>query len=320
MGGRALPFGSAIVLSAGIHAAAALLLGPVESGVRGSREAGLLVSLAPAGAAAPSAGEEAGEAWNGGQDGPAAGEAPTAAGETTPAGETTATGAKAPVELAPDGRKAAVEAPDSAPFEPPPPTGVRQTAAVPARERREAAAKVPPDAESPPAPARRADGTPAAETLRAARNIPASGNPAEPGENAVSRSETKPEPRADGAVEPPAGAAHTAAAAAPRTAAAGMPPDAVADYHARLRVWLERHKRYPRQARRRREQGVVVLHFVVDRAGAVLDLEVETSSGHPLLDDAALDMVRRAQPLPEMPPGMPDSRAEHLLPVRFALR
>lgn len=377
MGGRALPFGSAIVLSAGIHAAAALLLGPMESGVRGSREAGLLVSLAPAGAAAPSAGEEAGEAWNGGPDGPAAGEAPPAAGETTPAGETTAAGAKAPVEPAPDGRKAAVEAPGSAPFDPPPPPGVRQTAAVAARERREAAAKVPPDAESPPAPPRRAAGTPAAETLRAARNIPASGNPAEPGENAVSRSETKPEPRADGAVEPPAGTAHTVAAAAPRPAAAGIPPDAdaavggdddgdgggdgermdagpaaspdegrgggappgrtsrngglhgdppdgaadaVADYQARLRAWLERHKRYPRQARRRREQGVVVLRFVADRAGAVLDLEVETSSGHPLLDDAALDMVRRAQPLPEMPPGMPESRAEHLLPVRFALR
>ena len=366
MGRRALPFASAIVLSAGIHAAAALLLGPMESGVRdSSRETGLVVSLAPAGAV-PGAGEEAGEASNGA--GPPAGEAPTAAGETA------AADGKEPVEPSPVGRAAAVEAPDSASFGPSPPTGARQTVAIAARERREAAPMVPPDAESPPAPARGAAGTPAAETLRASKNVPASGNPAEPGENAVSRSETKSGPRADGPVEPPAETAHTVAAAAPRAVAAGMPPpDANAavggdddgdegrmdagpaaspdegrgggappgrtsrnggfhggppdgsasimkDYHARLRAWLERHKRYPRQARRRREQGVVVLRFVVDRAGRVLDLGVEGTSGHPRLDEAALAMVRRAQPLPEMPPEMRESRAEHVLPVRFALR
>ena len=102
--------------------------------------------------------------------------------------------------------------------------------------------------------------------------------------------------------------------------ASGSVPGARADYHARLRIWLEKHKRYPRRARLRREQGVVVLRFAVTRAGAVTDLDIEKSSGHPLLDGEARKMVRRAQPLPEMPPSMQESRTEVLVPIRFTLR
>lgn len=102
--------------------------------------------------------------------------------------------------------------------------------------------------------------------------------------------------------------------------ASGSVPGARADYHAMLRIWLEKHKRYPRRARLRREQGVVVLRFAVTRAGAVTDLDIEKSSGHPLLDGEARKMVRRAQPLPEMPPSMQESRTEVLVPIRFTLR
>ena len=47
-----------------------------------------------------------------------------------------------------------------------------------------------------------------------------------------------------------------------------------------------------RAAKRRHEQGEVLLSFSVGADGAVLDVEVESSSGSALLDQAALDAAR----------------------------
>ena len=293
----ALPFASAFVLSSGIHVAAALLLGPLEGGVRVSGAEGLLVSLAPP-PVVPDAGEAAGP------------------GGGTAAEETEAAGRRQPSDPAPVKPKAAAEALHTARSDAPDPAGVRRAAPVSsaaAPERREvtaeapaevvAAGEVPPDAADLPAPPWQ---LPSSSSIRAEGGAP----------DLVGRPEPAPRRTTAGGIP----ARPDASAAIGRRDYDGERASAVEDYHARLRAWLERHKRYPRRARRRREQGVVVLRFVADRMGAVLDLEVEGTSGHPLLDEAALDMVRRAQPLPKMPPAMHESRAEHLLPVRFALR
>lgn len=50
---------------------------------------------------------------------------------------------------------------------------------------------------------------------------------------------------------------------------------------------------YPAASRRAREQGRVVLRVRVDAAGQVETLEVQASSGHSRLDEAALAAVRR---------------------------
>lgn len=50
---------------------------------------------------------------------------------------------------------------------------------------------------------------------------------------------------------------------------------------------------YPWQARLRGDQGMVLLSVLVDRRGQVSDLRVEQSSGSRVLDDAAVDAVRR---------------------------
>ncbi len=51
--------------------------------------------------------------------------------------------------------------------------------------------------------------------------------------------------------------------------------------------------RYPGLARRRGWEGLVVLLVKVDNRGAVTDVSVQTSSGHRVLDQAALDAVRK---------------------------
>jgi protein TonB len=63
---------------------------------------------------------------------------------------------------------------------------------------------------------------------------------------------------------------------------------------------------YPPQSRLLGETGAVVLKFLVDVNGAVLDSQVESSSGHPRLDEAA----RAALSLCRFKAGTVDGRPE----------
>lgn len=76
--------------------------------------------------------------------------------------------------------------------------------------------------------------------------------------------------------------------------------------------------RYPPQSRRLREQGVVVLRVVIDEHGEASSIEIETSSGHARLDDAARAAVLRAAFRPYVEDGEP-RRALVLIPIEFAL-
>ena len=101
---------------------------------------------------------------------------------------------------------------------------------------------------------------------------------------------------------------------------AGGDPEAVLGYRAELRLWLERHKRYPPRLRRRRIEGEVVVAFTVGAGGELLEHEVLESSGERGLDEAALAMLRAAEPLPPIPASMGVDRYRAEMPVRYALR
>lgn len=103
------------------------------------------------------------------------------------------------------------------------------------------------------------------------------------------------------------------------TAGGGL-PGASQDYAATLLAWLERHKQYPRRARLRRQEGMALLYFVVDRRGTVIEYRLERSSGQPALDEEVLGMIERAQPLPPMPEDMDREHLELIVPVEFFLR
>lgn len=76
--------------------------------------------------------------------------------------------------------------------------------------------------------------------------------------------------------------------------------------------------RYPPQSRRLREQGLVVLRVLIDEQGAARNIEIESSSGHARLDDAARAAVARAVFRPYVEDGAP-KRALVLIPIEFAL-
>ena len=75
---------------------------------------------------------------------------------------------------------------------------------------------------------------------------------------------------------------------------------------------------YPIQARRRGLQGTVILEALINANGSVTDIRLSVSSGHSILDRAALRSVRGWR----FTPGMIGGQAKQMwvkVPVRFAL-
>jgi len=94
----------------------------------------------------------------------------------------------------------------------------------------------------------------------------------------------------------------------------------VQDHYFRvLRDWLDRHKDYPRIAQRRGEEGTVVLAFTLNRHGMVLEHAILRSSGHSILDNTVEHLIRRAQPLPAIPPEMNVELLQVVVPIEFRL-
>ena len=88
-------------------------------------------------------------------------------------------------------------------------------------------------------------------------------------------------------------------------------------YAAYLRAWVDRVERignlnYPDEARRRRLAGQVVISVAIRRDGSVERAEVVDSSGQPLLDQAALRIVRLAEPYPPLPATAEDVDVLHV--------
>ena len=78
------------------------------------------------------------------------------------------------------------------------------------------------------------------------------------------------------------------------------------EYAAYLRQWVDRVERvgnlnYPDEARRRRIGGLLVISVAVRRDGSIEDTKIIQSSNIPMLDDAALRIVRLSEPFAALP-------------------
>jgi protein TonB len=128
-----------------------------------------------------------------------------------------------------------------------------------------------------------------------------------------------------------------APAAPPRNALATMPAGAgsgtaatpgddpkakreEADYYALLSAHLNRKKRYPSEAKKARQQGVVTVRFTVHSDGRISGSSIRNSSGHELLDRATLELMERVAPLPKFPRSMTRDSVTISLPIDYSLR
>lgn len=94
----------------------------------------------------------------------------------------------------------------------------------------------------------------------------------------------------------------------------------IASWQRGLLQHLQSRKHYPRAAQSRRQEGIAVIRFVLDRQGSLLAARLERSSGFEILDEEALDLLHRAQPLPPPPPDVTSDRIELAIPIEFLLK
>lgn len=116
----------------------------------------------------------------------------------------------------------------------------------------------------------------------------------------------------------PAAAMPSAPAPASLDALPGSPDD-VRKYIAALMRQLHRYKTYPRELKKARIEGTVVVEFTIDRDGRLLASNVKRGSGYPELDRAAMDMLTRANPLPAIPAFMNRDELALAIPVEYSL-
>lgn len=132
----------------------------------------------------------------------------------------------------------------------------------------------------------------------------------------------QPRPAAAPAPAPVNPAPSPAAASAPSNTP-GTDPRArqqEVDYFSLVNAHLARNKRYPREARQARQEGVVTVRFTVSRDGRVSNATIRNSSGHDLLDQATLDLLQRVSPLPRFPRSMTRDSVTLTLPIEYSLR
>lgn len=84
-----------------------------------------------------------------------------------------------------------------------------------------------------------------------------------------------------------------------------------------LLAQLEKYKRYPADAMADHQEGVPTVTFSMDRKGHVLSVTLASSSGHPLLDQEAVALPQRAQPLPAPPDSVAGDPITLTVPVEF---
>jgi protein TonB len=112
---------------------------------------------------------------------------------------------------------------------------------------------------------------------------------------------------------PPAQAAPSAAPTASASQAEIAP-----SWQSALGAWLQAHKSYPAEARRRDEQGRAIVRFKVEHTGQVLDVELVSGTGSVILDDAVKHMLTGAT-VPPFPPGMDQDQVTVTVQLRYKL-
>lgn len=87
-----------------------------------------------------------------------------------------------------------------------------------------------------------------------------------------------------------------------------------------ISLWIQKFKVYPDEARALGVEGSTMVRIRIDRKGNIRFYKLENTTGNEILDKAAIDMIKRANPVPAAPGDYPkEDLLEFLIPVSFSL-
>lgn len=96
--------------------------------------------------------------------------------------------------------------------------------------------------------------------------------------------------------------------------------EAMLDFHNMIKQKIEEARRYPLWAKKKEIQGVTRISFTVLPDGTCRDIKVAGSSGSEILDQEALETLKRAQPFPSVPEKISSSPLSLEVGIVFSLQ
>lgn len=91
-------------------------------------------------------------------------------------------------------------------------------------------------------------------------------------------------------------------------------------YQDKVRAKIEVNRIYPRSARRRKMEGEAIVQIHINRNGQITKTQFLKTTGHHILDQAVLDMVKASNPLPIIPPSIKKKSVSINVPIGFQLK
>ena len=91
-------------------------------------------------------------------------------------------------------------------------------------------------------------------------------------------------------------------------------------YQQLIKQKIEENKRYPLLARNKGIEGEVWVKFEILKNGKVKNINVVKSSRHQILDNAAIESIKKANPFPPFPEGLKESSLVINICLRFELK
>lgn len=110
-----------------------------------------------------------------------------------------------------------------------------------------------------------------------------------------------------------------AAGSKPTLAEASLVSSIEPSYLALLRELIAGEKEYPLIARKGRLEGTVHVSCVISRNGEIMGTRVSGSSGHSVLDNAALRAVRSVGRFPPVPPELKGDSFSFMAPIAYRM-
>ena len=174
----------------------------------------------------------------------------------------------------------------------------------------------PPAAKPKPAPKPLARPVPAAVPIEPVATLPS--EPA-PTASANTAEAPMPEPAVSFASAAPRSGGQAGGNAGAKSRFNGTPARNIRGYFGQISAWIDANKDYPTEVKKKKQQGTVVVRFTIGRDGQLLASTIKQSSGHVLLDQAALETLARAAPFPPIPEFVGRETLSIAVPIDYTL-